>query len=119
MKFLNGWTKNKVIKHIEENFKGKAFNKQTNLCQYKTIDGKKCAVGLFIPEKHKAFKLAGNVDRLLTLYPDLTKVMPLDITYLTALQRIHDSGDKGLAIYDSRTDEIVLMDLISYIESET
>lgn len=120
MKFLNGWTKKKMIKHIEENFKGKSISRDGKLCLYKTAEGKKCAVGLFIPQKRREqFDLAGSVYNLLTEYPDLKKAMPIDEDSLYELQVVHDKGDFELPPFDNRTDNEVLMDLISFIESET
>jgi hypothetical protein len=116
MKFINGWTKNKVIKHIEKNFKGKAQT-EDGFCIYKTEDGKKCAVGMFIPDGHSAANSITNVEGLLLDYPDLKKVMPFSERDLRIFQNVHDQCDN--LDYDPRTDEEVLMDLISFIECET
>lgn len=117
LKFKNGWTKKKMIKHIELNFKGKAI--ENTQCLYKTSDGKKCAVGLFIPENHVGQKYIGSVSGLLKIYPDLKKSMPTTTGKLKELQFIHDLGNSYFKTDDKRTDEEVLCDLISFIESET
>ena len=118
MKFLNGWTKKSVIKRIEEKFKGKALDKNRNLCLYKTEDGKKCAVGLFIADTDEANNFQGSVSTLINAYPHLKKTMPFDLETLDVLQMAHDRGESECAYNDHRTDEEVLMDLISFIESE-
>lgn len=112
--FINGWTADKVIAHIEENFKGKAYNRQSNRCFYKK-GNKKCAIGLFLPEGHPGQKSTRVVYELLLQYPELKKYIPVSDSY--GFQRIHDCADQDNARFDFRTDEEVLMDLVSYIES--
>lgn len=120
IKFRNGWTKEKVIKHIEQNFKGKAYDENLCICRYKTEDGKKCAVGLFIPKSHEAYRYEGCVDALIQEYKDLKKVLPMDLESLRKIQNIHDLGNTVFCTdEDFRTNEEILMDLISFIESES
>ena len=83
--FINGWTKEKMIKHIETHFKGKAVERDTGYCQYLTDDGKKCAVGLFLPkDDHQKFK--GGVSFLLGAYENLKQYMPMTLDKLNELQ---------------------------------
>lgn len=120
MKFINGWTKETVIKHIEDNFKGKAMQSigLTYTCSYLTRDGKKCAVGLFIENGHPAQKYQRVASDLIKNFPDLNDSMPF-IDKLDEFQSFHDIGNASTISQDNRTDEEVLMDLISYIESES
>lgn len=114
--FINGWTKETVIKHIEKNFKGKAYDCNEFSCMYKT-GKKKCAVGLFIPDGHPGQKVNGSVGLLLSSYPDLEKYMPMGLIFLKELQDVHDNGFASNPDSDSRSNAEVLMDLVSYIES--
>lgn len=116
IQYKNGWTKSKVIKHIEKNFKGKAVNKD-NICSYLTKNGKKCAVGLFIPDGHEGQKFKGGIYDLLVYHPDLQYHMPMDKHNLNSLQYIHDKGDNSYIDEDLRTDEEILSDIINYIET--
>lgn len=121
IKYQNGWTKKKVIKHIEDNFRGKSVDKCLGVCEYQGKNGKRCAVGLFLPKKHEALKFNGGVDGLLNEYPDLFGKLPFDKFSLRQLQQIHDGVDeKGEAIYtidDIRNNIEILSDMINYIEA--
>jgi hypothetical protein len=85
---------NKVLKTIETDFKGKAFDETEHVCQYKTNDGKKCLIGLFIPKGHIGENFVGGVHALLYCYPDLKKHMPSqNIGILEKLQERHDASE--------------------------
>lgn len=87
----------KVLELIETDFKGKAM--EGSQCKYKTDDGRKCFIGLFLPEGHAAQKEEDmNVRSLLGKYPDLRNYMPSDdLDKLNTLQRVHDSfGFNGI-----------------------
>jgi len=92
---------NTVLETIEMNFKGKAFNHNTDECVYKTDEGKKCFIGLFIPDGHVAEKFKGSVKGLLYTYPTLKKYMPSnDKNKLSNLQRVHDASYYNLYYND-------------------
>lgn len=84
----------KILNTIEDKFKGKAiayddFN--FGSCQYLTDDGRKCAIGLFIPDGHDAQRINNDVSGLLMDYPGLRKHMPFQDTYLLdVFQLAHD-----------------------------
>lgn len=40
-------------------------------CRYLTDDGRKCAVGLVIPDGHPAQKHSGPFENIVTMYPEL------------------------------------------------
>ncbi len=111
---INGWTKAKIIQHIKDNFKGKAFNYSNpkdrkcgaEVCVYLTKDGRKCAVGLFIPDGHNGQRHIGTVSGLLFRFPDLSDVMPLDTSSMSGLQRAHDESGE----------ETTLEEMLEYIE---
>ena len=91
MKFqtINCWTKAKMIEHVKANFKGKSVaDPYTGTCMYRGPDGKKCAVGLFITDKHYNVELEGKVASL-----DLFKSIPLlPLEYgLQSFQLFHDN----------------------------
>lgn len=116
----NGWTKEKMINHIKANFKGKAFETRPNnrhgelgsedMCVYKTQDGKKCGIGLFIDEEtHDTRHLDGTIRSLLFKWPDLEKQMPLSsVQGLTELQRAHDNSRP----------ELTLQEMIHFVETK-
>lgn len=92
---INGWTKRKMIAQINKEFKGKAFNRKKDMCQYLTPNGKKCAVGCFIPaadleEKAGAMNACGSVSGLLNTFPELAKKLPLPKESLGYFQDLHD-----------------------------
>lgn len=78
---------------IDREFKGKAVEDALfgTRCVYKTVDGKKCLIGLFIPEGHPAQRFRGGVYKLIETYPDLLELMPSkNIEVLRNLQIVHD-----------------------------
>lgn len=110
-KTINGWTKAKMISRVKKLFKGKAVL-ATGACVYKTDDGKRCAVGLFIPSNRPAaFKVAGSVCTLLSNHPSLKKVMPLEEDALSEFQKFHDHQ-----LAYSWSNELQKTELIKWIE---
>lgn len=107
----NGYTKKSVIEKIKKEFKGKAMyslniNAETHAfltckndqCAYKTLDGKRCAIGLFLPEEHAALDFTGDVLMLLDKFPDLRVLMPFEESALLRFQGIHDSLSELLSV---------------------
>lgn len=86
---INGFTKQSIKDHITKEFKGKAMSK-TGTCAYAMPDGRKCAVGLFLPDGHEAQGSSHGIFNLLKRYPDLSPFMPLDTNALLGLQTVHD-----------------------------
>ena len=66
--------KSEVIKVINEKFKGKAVRGVH--CSYLTKCGKRCAIGMFIPDDHPGLTYQKGVVSLLQDYPDLKEHMP-------------------------------------------
>ena len=66
-------------------------------CVYLHSSGRKCAIGLLIPDGHKAQYEGGYVDLILDIFPDLKDYMPdgLTVTELREIQRCHDSQVNG------------------------
>lgn len=87
-KAINGWTKRKIINHIKKNFKGKSMDNRGN-CLYRGPKGKKCALGLFIPDdlynKNMEF---GGIDIV-----NLRKFFPLGVEGCYELQNVHDCSE--------------------------
>lgn len=111
--FINGWTKEKVIEHIKGNFKGKSFNPDRNLheCLYRGPNGRKCAVGMFIPDDKYSERMEGksawDLMRNKQGHEEFTKLMPLTAMEMDNLQSEHDN---------SATDEECLIRMIKYVE---
>lgn len=61
-------------------------------CQYLTEDGRKCAVGLVIPDGHPAQIEGCSARSLYERYPDLVERIPkgMNVADMTTLQGIHD-----------------------------
>lgn len=125
---INGWTKEKMIAKVLAEFKGKAEEVghgpySVSRCAYKTVDGKKCAVGMFIPEGHDAQSYIGTVGDLLECHEGLEKHMPLSFertfyyeadkekkSPLQMFQNVHDK----LPAYESMEGQRAI--LIKWIE---
>lgn len=85
-------TNEEVKKILDENFTSQAMNEERFECQYLTSDGRKCAIGCFIPDGHKGRYYEGNVADLLEDYPDLKENMPpLNELGLSVFQNFHDA----------------------------
>lgn len=102
---INGWTKAKIKEHIEKEFKGLAVvcrgdgtssNRLWPSCSYLTPEGKKCAVGVFIPNGHEGQRSGGRVESLLGDFPDLKDHMPLPVEAMSLLQDVHDQYNHGI-----------------------
>lgn len=79
-----------LLKKIDTEFKGKATDK-AGMCEYLTEEGKKCLIGLFIPDGHEAQHDCGDVHSILNDYTDLLELMPsADLSKLKRLQEAHD-----------------------------
>jgi len=87
---INGWTKKKMLAVIKKRrYNAPAI--KNGACVYLSSNGNKCAVGLFIPDGHHGQRVEGPSDVLFSLYPELKKVMPLDVVGMDSLQSIHDN----------------------------
>lgn len=97
VKAINGWTKDKMKAHIKLEFKGKSEDAKGN-CLYRGPNGKKCAVGIFIPDDRYHPSMDSNSNNggvsisLLMRKFDLSDIMPLGELYLYDLQRTHDNS---------------------------
>jgi hypothetical protein len=96
-KTKNGWTKEKIFEHVLSNFLGKSVNKMGGKCVYRGPNGKKCAVGMFIPdEKYDSRMDKGALTNdtsainILRKFEYLQEYMPLDIPGMVVFQRNHD-----------------------------
>lgn len=113
---INGWTKQRIIDHIKTNFKGKSVSKKANgeQCMYRGPNGKKCGVGLFIPDDKYHPDLdnaqaSGGTSayHVLTRHVEIQQHMPLNIDEMGKFQRIHDG---------SVSDEGCLSNMLNWIE---
>jgi len=89
---INDWTKQRMLEHVKREFKGKSIHQ--NGCAYRGLNGAKCAVGMFIPDElydpMMDYGSQNNVDYLLSKYTELEKIMPLEYSGLSLLQKAHD-----------------------------
>lgn len=90
---INGFTKQKILEVLQaRKFPGRAISDERGDCAYKTEDGNKCGVGMFIPDGHKAESYHGSYLEVIAYYPDLLAFMPLDHVGMGELQFAHDSS---------------------------
>ncbi len=108
---INGWTKESIIDHIIYNFKGKsvvvhssAIYPDTGVesCKYRGPNGKKCAVGMFIPDELYHPNIEGSCIRSTKLINInlLKSNFPLHIDAMEDLQEIHDVSDPDCTLTD-------------------
>lgn len=91
-KCINGWTKKKMLAVIKKRlYEAAAFDADEGSCIYRTRNGNKCAIGLFIPKNHDGFKVDDAVSSLLDKYPDLRGELPLNEDGLKIFQSVHDA----------------------------
>ena len=95
----NGWTKQSIIDHIKTNFKGKSINK-SGQCMYRCDDGKKCAVGLFIPDDLYTYKIEGSDVFGVSHKLRSDTWNPLSLVALEGLQTVHDSSKEPETLND-------------------
>lgn len=62
-------------------------------CAYEDEDGKRCAVGIFIPEGHQAAKCGGGISMLTTNYTNLPEFFYNEEFFLGQLQDAHDMAE--------------------------
>ena len=71
------------------------YNAPFSTCQYHTVDGLKCAIGVLIPDTLYTASMEGlHISDVLKKF-QLPELQQVDITLLRTLQRIHDSYDVG------------------------
>lgn len=91
-----------VWETIDKDFKGKAANKNGG-CEYLTSDGKKCAIGLFIPDGHEGRYFDGDSNGLFYEHYDLLDYMPSkNIDLLDSWQIFHDKLDAKTSLKDQK-----------------
>ena len=91
-------TKQEILDTIDREFKGKATTNSLD-CEYLTPDGKKCAIGVFLPDGHDAQKKECGVRILLGVYPELWEYMPsANLDILIDFQIVHDRLDWRLPL---------------------
>ena len=91
-------TKQEIIDTINKKFKGKADG--IHGCVYLNNKGKKCVIGIFIPDGHPGQQEEDlGVLGLLEKYPELIREMPSDnFELLEKFQSVHDTLDDTLSI---------------------
>lgn len=102
-KTINGFTKESMIAVLKKQFKGQALEGDGN-CRFLTSEGKKCAVGCFIPDDKYNDCIEGlGVDastivdkntptgvKARFFRENYTKFMPLNYSGMGAFQAYHD-----------------------------
>lgn len=101
---INGWTKQSMIQHIKKEFKGKSINAPDGYCLYRGPEGKKCAVGMFIPdEKYRPEMDGSDLDNGYTVFQIhniCPNNMPLEGFGLQSLQAVHDRSNPSETLQD-------------------
>ena len=76
-----------------------AVNVAENACAYLTPDGRKCVVGVTIPDGHPAQSVFMDAGRLYDTWPELRQHIPEGLT-LRDMQRLQDAHDAQV-IYEN------------------
>lgn len=89
---INNWTEEKVIKHIQENFKGRAV--EGSQCAYRTSDGKRCIAGLFMSDQtleqlEEQNLMTDSIDGK-SVWDVAENDMPLSMPLMERWQGVHD-----------------------------
>lgn len=106
---VNGWTKTKIIERIRRQFKGKSVVTHPlngEVCKYRGPNGKKCAIGMFIPDsKYKKSMDKGGgqgVESLIEDYPKIADILPLDREGCSEFQSVHDGLDDLYSVEEQK-----------------
>lgn len=116
-KTINGWTKAKMIEKIRSRPFVEAAS-DGNRCMYRSPDGNKCAVGVFIPDEMYSGEMDNTaigdvtITGVLRRFPDLSDVLPLRGAGLICMQNVHDACTGPLS---ERTDATKA--LIEFVEN--
>ncbi len=82
---------NRALDLIEEKFKGRAYDSSKGVCVYETSCGKRCAIGIFLPNQPKYLGYEGTLNKLQNSYPEVVKYLPFRSSELNGhFQHFHD-----------------------------
>jgi len=91
---INGWTRQEIIQKIDQYVpKDGCFDGRDCVYQLHQDDlaEARCAVGACLPDGEWMKELA-SADELLDRYPELEKLVPLDVEGLLHMQKVHDEA---------------------------
>ena len=91
MSYINGWTKEKVIEHINKEYKGFSFDTEIDYCMYRADFDKKCVVGCFIPDDVYSVEMERKCANYLISSFHLMKYMPFSSDIMQRWQNVHDN----------------------------
>jgi hypothetical protein len=87
--YINGWTRESVMKQIKANNLGyPAYCEDETQCLYRASDGNQCLVGCFIPDNLYEQEFEGEGAKV--IYDKMPEVMPLTRLMLQRFQEFHD-----------------------------
>lgn len=91
-KAINGWTRETMIEQIDKEFKGKSMDPAGHTCIYRGDEGKKCAIGCFIPDGVTLSEDENKkgIQALLNGKPELKSLLPLSPIECKFFQQAHD-----------------------------
>lgn len=82
---------NKIAERLTDGKGRCALSDDSTQCMYLNEHGNKCAVGIFIPDRHPAQDYMGSVYGLAKTFPDaLPNIAPKDFVFLGHFQSLHD-----------------------------
>lgn len=87
---INGWTKESLIAHVKKNFKGRSVNSEGK-CSYRGSKGKKCAVGMFIPDDLYTPDMEQEPLKSIMGISGLGGKMPFERKGMAMFQNAHDT----------------------------
>jgi hypothetical protein len=106
-KTINNWTKQGMIDQINKEWRGKSMD--SYMCRYRSKNGAKCAIGMFIPDKDYNSEIEGYGPKdLIKDFSYLTDKIPLETEGLTKLQIVHDGTT-------SEDDDQILVEILEWV----
>jgi len=111
--YINGWTREKVMKQIR--LKNKGYRSYGNgECRYRTADNNQCLVGCFIPDEKYDREMEGDGSCYVIAKYNLEEYMPLRQGLMSRLQAFHDGflqeTVRGEDFYKSIEEKLIYME---------
>lgn len=101
----DGWNKQKLIDYVRANFKGKSV--RDGACLYRGPEGKKCAIGLFIPDSEVSLLSSIEYSTVASVWAKINKFLPFTSKYLALeFQRAHDCLLEHASV-ETQTNELI------------
>lgn len=96
-------TKEEIIDVINREFKGKSVEEgEAQWCMYRSPCGKKCAVGMFIPDNMYDISMEMKNSYCVIDRYKLKSYMPFGSTTMHDFQKVHDRLDTNMSVEEQK-----------------